>query len=516
LRLLRLSGIWRRIGSSLTVKLIVLVGIFIALPVLLAGQFEGADRKMRELVSRGIERQNALTAEALKPLLDDPDRLPPDLSEKLAKFAGDNTYLKLMLRPSSGPSAGAFYFAAAAPAISKEQINAELDRLAREGVLDELLPSCAWNIPTQVRHVQSGSVHEILTSVIPINSRRGCWVLISSHSTSEFLGTSIGEPYWNEPDIRLAVAIYIAIAMLVLASAWSIWRNLRRFQRVAGALRSRQGRTQSFSEQNEIPELASVADVFDQLVLDLHGAARDIRRKAEDNAHSLKSPVATIRACLGPLRRSLGPGDERASRALTLIGSSVDRLTAMILAAQRLDNLSADLIEAPRGRFNLSLIVSGALVRYHEVANTRDIRQTIELDPEAEIVGSADAATVIVENILDNAISFSPPGGTIEVTVTRSARAVELRIMDEGPGIDPDKLDNIFERYFSLRPEASSEDGRDDHQARHAGLGLWIVRRHVEALNGTVTATNRAGGGTVITVTFPARGKGSYWLGSTS
>lgn len=466
---------------------------------------------MRDLVSHGIERQNALIALALKPLLD-ADRLPSDLSEKLAKFGGDNTYLKLMLRPSTGPGAGAFYFAAAAPAIGKEQINTELDQLAREGVLGELLPSCTWNIPTEVHHVHSGSADEILTSVIPINSRRGCWVLISSHSTSEFLDTSISGPYWNEQDIRLAVMIYIAIAMLVLAAAWSIWANLQRFQRVAGALRSGQGRAQSFSEQNEIPELAGVAAVFDRLVADLHGAARELRRKAEDNAHSLKSPLATIRACLGPLQRSLSPDDERARRALTLIQSSVDRLNAMIVAAQHRDNLSADLIETPGRRFNLSAVVSGALVRYHEVANARDLRQAIELDADADIVGNPDAATVVVENILDNAIGFSPRGGTIEVTVKRTTRTVELRIIDEGPGITPDKLDHIFDRYYSSRSEAPTEGG-EGCQARHTGLGLWIARRHVEALGGMITAINRASGGTIIAASFPVQGRGSFWVG---
>src|SRR6185437_12491290 len=253
----RLNSIGRQIGSSLTVKLVLLVGVFIALPVLLAGQFEGADRKMRDLVSRGIERQSRLIAEALQPLLDTPEKLPSDLSRKLANFAGDNTSLKLMLRPSAGPGAGAFYFVAAAPAVGDGQVNGELDRLGREGVLAELLPTCNWKTPTQVRHIQPGGVDEVLTSVIPIDSRWGCWVLVSSHSTSEFLNTSIGGPYWNEPEIRIAVTIYTAIAILALAAVWSVWRNLRRFRHVAGTLRSGRDRTQSFSAQNEIPELAS-------------------------------------------------------------------------------------------------------------------------------------------------------------------------------------------------------------------------------------------------------------------
>lgn len=488
------------------------MGVFIALPIVLAGQFEGADRKMRGLVSRGIENQHALAALALQPTLDAPGKLPSGLSARLAELARDNNALKLMLRPASGPGAGAFYFVAAAPAIGQAQIDTELDRLGREGVLDELLPTCTWKTPAQVRHPQPGGGHDLLTSIIPIDSRWGCWVLVSSHSTAEFLDTSIGGPYWNEPHIRLAVAVYIAMALLGSLSAWSVWRGLRRFRRVAGTLRRGRDRSQSFSAQNDIPELASVAADFDQLVADLHGIARNIRRTAEDNAHALKSPVAAIQACLEPLRRSIAPADERANRSLMLIGSSVRRLNTLIAAAQRLDYLSADLIDGARETINLSQVVSNALLRYREIASARGIRHTIELDADAHILGNPDAATVVVDNILDNAISFSPRGGTIAVMVARKSHVVELRIMDEGPGIAADKIHDIFERYVSLRPRRSMEGQDQETECSHAGLGLWIVRRHVKALGGAVEAFNRGGGGTSIVITFPAHDSGPHRL----
>src|SRR5262249_43097704 len=149
----RLIGAARRIGSSLTLKLVLVVGVFIAGPVVLAARFEDADRKMRDLVARGIERQNSLIAAALRPVLDAPQKLPSNPTEKLTEFAGDNSLLKLMLRPASGPGAGAFYFVGSAPPIGPAQIDAELDRLGREGVLDELSPTCSWQAPAQVRHM---------------------------------------------------------------------------------------------------------------------------------------------------------------------------------------------------------------------------------------------------------------------------------------------------------------------------------------------------------------------------
>jgi two-component system sensor histidine kinase ChvG len=105
---------------------------------------------------------------------------------------------------------------------------------------------------------------------------------------------------------------------------------------------------------------------------------------------------------------------------------------------------------------------------------------------------------MVLQNILENAISFSPRGSTLTVSLKKARDTVELRVEDEGPGIASERIDYIFERYFSARPHQ-----QDGAQQPHSGLGLWIVRRNVEALGGEVSATNRAGGGLAISVVLP-------------
>ncbi len=117
-----------------------------------------------------------------------------------------------------------------------------------------------------------------------------------------------------------------------------------------------------------------------------------------------------------------------------------------------------------------------------------------------------ETLVVVCENILDNAISFAPPDSTIRVTLGKTDGMAYLDFEDEGPGIDPKKLDHIFERYFSLRrppTPAGEEIINDQPRPDHAGLGLWIVKRNVEALGGRVTATNRIGGGFSVRVALP-------------
>ena len=91
----------------------------------------------------------------------------------------------------------------------------------------------------------------------------------------------------------------------------------------------------------------------------------------------------------------------------------------------------------------------------------------------------------VVRNLLDNARSFSPEGSTVRVRVRRQPRHVEFRVEDEGPGIRPDNLERIFERFYTDRPEGSF--------GKNSGLGLSISRQIVEAHGGKITAANRHG-----------------------
>lgn len=493
----------RRVLFSLTAKLVALVGIFIAVPIVLYGQFRIADDQMRDLVTRSIQQRSWLVAEALRPVLDRPEGVPvASLNATLKTFGDDGTDLQLMLQPRGREGRSSFYYVASAPPIDPPKLSAQLDSLERNNILAQLSASCTADERQEIRYRQPDGQEEVLTSVIPIRSRWGCWVLVSSHTTSEFLKTSIGRPYWQTHAVRIAMLSYLIVALLAALIALSVWRNLRHFRTVAREIRHGRVGEYSFTARNVVPELASVALDFDRLVLELRRVAREIRQTTEDNAHSFKGPIATIQSALEPLRRQLPKDDERAARAIGLVDSSLDRLKVLIAAAQRLDNTTADLIEAPQRRVDLTQTIANALLRYREVLAERHLRLIRRLDENVIVHAGTDVLDVIIENVLDNAISFSPPGGVITVSLMRDRRTVDLHIEDEGPGVELEKLDRIFDRYFSLRPR-TGQGARPRDSSAHSGLGLWIVRRNVEALGGIVKASNRIGGGLSIHVVLP-------------
>ena len=125
------------------------------------------------------------------------------------------------------------------------------------------------------------------------------------------------------------------------------------------------------------------------------------------------------------------------------------------------------------------------------------VRVARQLDSGAIVRAGHGMLEDVLQAVLENAISFSPAGGLVTITLTAGSQVAGLEVEDEGPGVDPAKIPYMFERYFSSRPE----DAAPSHG--HAGLGLWIVRRNVEALGGSVVAANRPGGGLSIAISLP-------------
>src|SRR4030095_12992359 len=129
--------------------------------------------------------------------------------------------------------------------------------------------ACMWDAANEIRYKQANGTVELLTSIIPIRTAAGCWVLTSTHTTSEFLKTSIGRPYWETRALRVAAAISLVLAMIALLVAVSIRLSLRRFRDVAAEISQGRIGDYAFSHRNGVHRMSRVARDFDKLVHDL-------------------------------------------------------------------------------------------------------------------------------------------------------------------------------------------------------------------------------------------------------
>lgn len=476
-------------------------------PVILYVQFRSVDAEKNRLVLVNATKQGRLIAQSLLPLLENFDGKSYDaLSKALARLNDGSLSAKLLYKPTSVGGRDNFFYVASSPVSPPEYLEAELKQLVGTGVIRQLRGTCEGNRSLAIRFTNPRGAQEVLTSLIPVTTLSGCWVLLTSHSTEGILTSSIGQPYWMTPQVQIATAIYVLMAFLVIYLFLEVWRGLRRFEKHARDIRTQNASGMSFTEMNQLPELKDVAVEFDRMVHSLQSSADLLRRTADENAHAFKTPIAVISHSLDRIKRAFPPGEKKGLRAAELIEKAVDRLDALVSASRRLDEAAAETLDPPRERVDVSALLGRMVEAYSEMLSEGTVRFIDRIDPRVIVLAGDDLLETVFENLLDNAISFSPKGGEIRVELRRNGGWCELSVCDRGPGVHAEDLDRIFDRYYTDR-QAKDETDRDVQtlptDENHFGVGLWIVRRNIEAIGGAVFAQNRIGGGLKVTTRIP-------------
>ncbi len=493
------------LSRSLAVRLIFLIGIFLIVPLLIYNQFKAADQEKQVLLKQSAQLQGELIARSLQSSLQSAENpIPAEITAHLSRLVDDRARIRLLVRPSQIDGAQGFFYVAAVPSVPRALLDTEREHLIRQGILGRLGQTCSGNLPLALRVPTETGGEEVLTSITPINTDFGCWALVTSHVTEAYLGSAIGQPYWKTPELQAAALIYFGMAFVVLAIFFDVWRNLVQFGRLARRIGfSDMPAEGSFAAQNRVPELDTVAQDFDRLVETLRQSAEAIRRTAEDNAHAFKTPLGIIRQSLEPMKRAIGD-EPRGRRAAELTEQAVTRLDNLVSCAQHLDEATADLMTPATSQVDLADLLERMVTSYAQLHAASRLQFIADLDHGMKVRASEDLLETVVEIIVDNAASFSPRGGRIEITARRNGRRAVMRIEDEGPGVSPPNLERIFERYFSDRriPQSYGENSLDVSPA-HFGIGLWIARQNVEAVGGRVWAENRLRGGLCVQIELP-------------
>ena len=484
--------------------------IFVLVPVFLYMEFHSADQDSQELLLRSVRDEGRVISQSLLPLLETSDNGSlPELGRYLARFAGEVTTIKVLLAPSgTGAGTDGFYYVASWPAVAPGNLEVERETLARQGVLDRLAQNCWGELPFSLIYHRPTGGAEVVTAVTPLSTAAGCWAVIASFSAEAFPSAHLGQPYWATPPVLIAAAIYLFMAVITFATLHSVRAGLRRFAERARRIRERGPGAGSFAARHSLPELAEVAAEFDRMVDALHRSAADLRRSAEDNAHAFKTPIAIIRQSLEPLRRVLPADNQRAQRAIGVVEQSLDRLDGLVASARSLDEAVADVIAKPRVPVDLGQVV-GRMVQIRSailasrgvaiILASHDLTITADLLPGLFVFGSEEMIETVIENLIDNAVSFSRPRSEILIHLSRDGSFADLTVCDQGPGVPAGQLDRIFDRYYSER----RAEAANDSSSSYFGIGLWIARRNVEAMGGTIAAENRMPQGLGVRVRLP-------------
>ena len=287
--------------------------------------------------------------------------------------------------------------------------------------------------------------------------------------------------------VFLIAAMVMVVLSFLLAGA--IAGPVRRLAEAAEKVRM------GIKTREEIPDFTERTDEIGHL----SGALRDmtqalyrridaIENFAADVSHELKNPLTSLRSAVETL--PLAKTEDSRGRLMAIIQHDVKRLDRLISDIADASRLDAELARAEARRVDLKKLLSTVVSVANERRRAKDCLIQLDLDPNDPegayaIIGHDSRLGQVVNNLLDNARSFSPSYAKVRVALRRVRNEIELVCEDEGPGIPEHALERIFERFYTDRPEQGF--------GQNSGLGLSISRQIVQAHRGTIRAENRPG-----------------------
>lgn len=300
----------------------------------------------------------------------------------------------------------------------------------------------------------------------------------------------IDQILWDETKV-LWTPFLFAILASVLAS-WLLART------VAGPMRrlsdAAEQVSQSLGGKESIPkfpgradEVGQMADAFQSMTAALYRRIDASEKFAADVAHELKNPLAAARSTADALE--FAKTDAQRNNLVEQIQSELKRLNRLITDVSNTSRLDAELARQKMSIVNITDVVEGVANMFRDTLSDDDRKVRRVIAPanfeNAYIVRGDDGRLAqVFTNLVDNALSFSPPKGVVTIRLSRDGDQIVFVVDDQGPGIPHDDYDSIFRRFYSDRPQTDSVSGKN------SGLGLSISRDIVRSHKGTIKAEN--------------------------
>lgn len=338
------------------------------------------------------------------------------------------------------------------------------------------------------------------TPVITAAARYGDGIVFTTANARDITTTVRTERF------RLFIVLAIVSLLSILLSlflARTIVRPLRRLARAA--VRVRLGRAREVVVPR-LPDRRDEIGLLARALSDMSSALRDridaTEAFAADVTHELKNPLASLRSAVDGLGRVKDPALQ--DQLLAVVRDDVHRLDRLITDISDASRLDAQLSRAKFESVDIGAMMTALIAGRQARGVERDVRLQFEADQGGALIVYGEGARLerVFENLIDNAISFSPDRGCIALSAARIEDSLEIRVEDDGPGVPEGERESIFRRFHSVRPAGEAF-------GKHSGLGLAIARTIVEGHGGTIMVESRADrrSGAAFVVRLPLAGR---------
>ncbi len=359
------------------------------------------------------------------------------------------------------------------------------DNLGDGKVYDEVGAAMAGTSTPMVRVNLKGK--HVVSVAVPIRRLRRVLgvLLLSAH------GGDIEQTIRSERRAIMRLTIF-AIGVSLLTSLF-LTRYIAHPMRRLSAAAIRVG--ESIKAREEIPDFTSRKDEIGQLSASFREMTASLYRRldsietfAADVSHELKNPLTSLRSAAETLE--LVKDEEQRSRLIEIIQSDVKRLDRLISDISDASRLDVELAREDTDPVNIGDLLEGTVNVINDLYRGTKPNVELNIKPpkgtanEIFVRGHESRLSQVINNLLDNAVSFSPSGGKIWITAEQVADKVRIYVEDEGPGISEELREKIFKRFYTDRPEG-------EEFGNNSGLGLNISKQIIFAHKGNIWAENR-------------------------
>lgn len=340
----------------------------------------------------------------------------------------------------------------------------------------EVMAAMTGDVWVARRSMPDGSL--VLTVAMPVTRYKQTLGVIFLSKGSSDIDAALYEVRLDI--LKMFAAVLVITVLLSMYLAGTIARPVRVLALAAERVRRghhRQHSIPDFKGRND--EIGELATALGDMTEALWARMDAIERFAADVAHEIKNPLTSLKSAVETTARIEDPAQQK--MLLSIIQDDVERLDRLISDISDASRLDAELSRAETGPVNISALLATLADIHAATKGANDPPVNLDCAQNLSTDGMEDRLMQVFRNLIANAVTFSPPGGTIEIKAVHEDATITITISDQGPGIPPGKEIAIFERFYTDRPVA-------EKFGTHSGLGLSISKQIIDAHGGEVFA----------------------------
>jgi len=286
--------------------------------------------------------------------------------------------------------------------------------------------------------------------------------------------------------IALAVSIIIAVLL-----ARSVYRPVKQITVAAGRI------AEGHYDQ-EVPvtgprDIKTLASGFNRMAQQVKAAEQKLRYFVADVSHELRTPLTSIRGFAQAILDGTAEDEATRSRAAQVIEDESKKMIRQVNELLELSRMQSGQVEMAREPVDVKDLIEHCQEVFAIRAEEASVTLRVEVEPLMPVIGDADRLEQVFSNLIDNALKHSPSGGQVTISGDNiTTRNIAITVADSGPGIPPEQMAHVFERFYRAGAERTG-----------TGLGLAIAREIVVAHEGDIAVSSSTGEGTEFTVTLP-------------